>query len=363
MADDKLGTLGGDRLSGEGNARGVYGANPAAQLNYYNGDYVKGQETQARLYVTVPYELQARFNLYKSGLKNGSAKYVDAVTNNGYIDFLMDAVSEQDGEKFQPVDLLSDEYVAYFFGRQPRVFSFSGTLYSTIQDPWWTAFTLLYQDLLRGSKLAQFQATAHLRYDNRIASGSLTMFQANLQAATQMAVTFSAQLLVKDLQIVPSRKAAALNYYHSPTEFTSKFVDGNEGGFNLSQYQTAVALTAASNVSVVAEAAPAAKPGETPQQTAGATAGATQDPANAKDDLVEMWQPANVSAAFGGDAEPAYSTTANGVMTIINGQKYFMNNAEFDKYMRLSAAERIRVNNLLIANQPNGGWVTNPALS
>ena len=46
----------------------------------------------------------------------------------GFIDFFLDQIREQWQEKVQISELLSDNYVAYFFGQAPPIFTFSGNL-------------------------------------------------------------------------------------------------------------------------------------------------------------------------------------------------------------------------------------------
>ena len=194
----KTTVLGGTSLTGGGG--GVDTLFPASQLKY-STDWAKSIETRARIYVQLNPNEQSTFlaNFQDADTKS----YVKAVTgSSGYIDFLLGNIQEQDSEKVSNSYTINDDYVAYFYGRNPPTYNYSGLLFSTVQDDWWTGFYTLYQQLLRGTKLAGFQRLVSLRYDSKIVTGSLCNFSGSMDATQQMAVPFSFSLLVKQVQIV-----------------------------------------------------------------------------------------------------------------------------------------------------------------
>lgn len=191
-ADPRNQVLGGNASLTEDSpaAQGVYAQFPATQLKYSTGTY----DTQARLYVALGPTEQAKF---LEGFSEPVKTYVKAVTGpKGYMDFILTQVQESQEEKYQVTELLSDDYVAYFYGEKARVYSYSGKLFSTYQDDWWEAFSYLYDNLLRGSRMAGLQRVATLRYDSRVVNGVLLNFQSSMSSEMQMAVDFSFQFLV-----------------------------------------------------------------------------------------------------------------------------------------------------------------------
>lgn len=166
-------------------------------------------ETQARLFVPVvtwrqgtnlSAQLADQPKLAQSVLTGGG------YNSNGYIDFLLTSAQEAYTEKVQIVDVLSDNYMAYFFGAAPAVFNYSGMVYNTMQDDWRSALTILYQTYLRGTKLARNRTVVCLAYDEVLVTGAILNMSQNLVAETQTAAQFSFSLLVKDYQRVSPRK-------------------------------------------------------------------------------------------------------------------------------------------------------------
>jgi hypothetical protein len=119
----------------------------------------------------------------------------------GYIDFLLTSVQESYAEKVQIVDLLSDNYIAYFFGSQPPIFRYQGVLLNTLQDDWRAAFTILYNDIIRGTQLARRSKVVTLAYDNMAVSGAIINMNQVLTAEMQMAAQFNFDLLVQRIDV------------------------------------------------------------------------------------------------------------------------------------------------------------------
>ena len=127
-----------------------------------------------------------------------SASY--AATNAsglGYIDFLLQVANESFAEKVDIVDMLSDNYVSYFFGQAPPIFTYQGVFLNTYQDDWRSAFTLLYSNALRGTKLARHRRLVTLTYDNVAITGTFVNMNQTLTAEMEMSASFSFSILVK----------------------------------------------------------------------------------------------------------------------------------------------------------------------
>ena len=155
----------------------------------------------------------------------------------GYIDFLLQQVQESYQEKIQIVDVLSDNYVSYCFGQNPPVFNYTGLLYNSLQDDWRAAFTVLYQEMLRATKLARQKQVVILSYDDVFVTGVLISMSQTLVAETQIAAAFNFSMLVKryDVNQRDNRSAVffptQLNSYPfkvTPDAFTSPAIAGTD---------------------------------------------------------------------------------------------------------------------------------------
>lgn len=207
MAEDETIPGGHDSLvdSDPPRGRGVYASHPASTPRFHTGNDISSIENQARFFLQFPD--RQTFARYRANIPERARKLVEvlspesAVGGTGYFDFILDSVSEQFQEKFQVSEVLSDGHVAYFFGQKAPMWTLSGTLLNTRQDPWYDAFHILYQDVLRGSQLAKHRLPLRLRYDNREILGSLVGFNANFGAENEQAVQFQTQFLVSKVYV------------------------------------------------------------------------------------------------------------------------------------------------------------------
>ena len=215
--------------------QGVFALNPAMTPKYERhtakGRDAEFRDTLARMYLSIasvsptakkdylrslPYDDVIRSLasvLIGSGAGTGGT---------GFIDFFLDQIQEQWNEKVQITELLSDNYVAYFFGQAPPIFTFSGTLLNSFQDDQRVGMAIAYQNLLRGTKCAQRGTLLRLRYDSVIVSGAVLSLGQVLRAENELAVPFNFQMVVKEYQI-------ALK----PTLATTKVMDAFDSGVTL----------------------------------------------------------------------------------------------------------------------------------
>jgi hypothetical protein len=129
---------------------------------------------------------------------------------NGYIDFLLQSVQHGYTEKNQVVELLADEHVAYFFGQAAPMFTYAGTLLNTKQDDQAMNMLRLYQEMGRGTKLAQRNTLLSIRYDGVIVSGVMMNLSLSLNAEMETAVPFNFSLLVKQVLQLPNKYAGVV---------------------------------------------------------------------------------------------------------------------------------------------------------
>lgn len=202
--------LGGDASVVDPTAirKGVHAKYPATTPKYRTDDGEASLQTMARLLIPITKrEIDDFVKTFSSPESRALAKSLLSTGNTGdgvgfgYLDFLLTQAQESFQEKVQIVDVLSDNYVAYFFGSTPPVFSFSGNLMNSEQDDWRSAFTLLYLDVLRGTQLARRGKVVTLAYDKRAVTGAFIGMSDVLTAEMQLASTFSFQMLVRRIDI------------------------------------------------------------------------------------------------------------------------------------------------------------------
>lgn len=177
----------------------------------YNADSIK-TETMARLFIPMT---SGEATAFKASLRAATSGAVDdladaiviqdtpnGITGAGYLYFLLDRAQEGFNEKAQVVDVVGDQYVAYMFGQSPPVFNYSGILMNTRQDDWRAAFTVLYQMIVRGSRMAKFGRAVVLSYDDVFVTGTILSMQQVLSSTMQTSAQFSFSLLVKRYAIL-----------------------------------------------------------------------------------------------------------------------------------------------------------------
>lgn len=203
------GFAGGGRLQKAELRKGVYADYSVATPKYSATNDDRSLQTQARL--LIPFPNPQTFQAYRKSFPGHSrdikqlAETIAALGGSrghtGYIDFLLTSAQESFEEKLQIVDVVGDNYVAYFFGQRPPLFSYQGVLMNTQQDDWRLAMLLMYQHIIRGTQLARRNTMVTLAYDNLAVTGALVNMTQVLTAEMQMASQFNFQLLVKRVDV------------------------------------------------------------------------------------------------------------------------------------------------------------------
>lgn len=129
----------------------------------------------------------------------------ELVRNNGYTNFLLQNVSFQDSEKSQVMHTFGDGYVNYFYGRNPRQMSLSGTLIDDIDNDWFYRFLVAYDKFLRGTSLARNYRLIQLTLPNVVLVGTVLDFAYSQDANNDNNVSFSMNFLIKEMDYISSR--------------------------------------------------------------------------------------------------------------------------------------------------------------
>ena len=123
---------------------------------------------------------------------------VDIIT--GYSRFFLQSVSEAEQEKYQVVETFTG-YYAFFYGKRPPIYRYSGTFLSDPNYRWNNDFKFMYENFFRGTSAVELLAEMIISYDGRTVIGfplSLTM---NQEASLSKGVPFTIDLLVVDHQV------------------------------------------------------------------------------------------------------------------------------------------------------------------
>jgi len=192
------------------NALGVQAAQPFSSPKYARhrtNRHHEFEDTMARMFIQVPSALYEKFLASLTDKETADIARVltgDNVQQGGigYIDFFLQRAHHALNDKYQVIETLSDSYVAFFFGLQAPVFSYTGTLMNTYQDDWTMRMLRIFNELGRGTQLARRGFIMRLRYDSLIVNGAMTNFEWDLMGEGEMSTPFSFNLLVKSVQIV-----------------------------------------------------------------------------------------------------------------------------------------------------------------
>ena len=196
---------------------GVFGEHPGATPKYAQnapsrGRDAESRDTMSRLFIQAP--KGAAYRDFLASLPPKSRPLARVLASGGpsgggggtgFFDFLMTQANEPMQEKAQITDTLTDNYVAYYSGQVPLLWSYSGTLLNTYQDDQRVWMLRMYRDILRGTRLATRQLTARLRYDSFLLTGYMESLVLGLDGNTDHnASTFQFTFRVKRLSIITS---------------------------------------------------------------------------------------------------------------------------------------------------------------
>lgn len=139
--------------------------------------------------------------------------------------FIIQNASEQDSERFQIVETFG-EPVAFFYGRKPRIYNYSGILFnsksnrerspgqkSSSSTAWRDNFKLAYELFLRGTKCVRFRARAYLNYDQVLREGYILNNQISQSTYPNM-VNFSFSMFITrevNLESIDAMRENTLN--------------------------------------------------------------------------------------------------------------------------------------------------------
>lgn len=157
--------------------------------------------------------LVAKDKNYRSDQSKG-AKSANPLKNviPPFTKFFLEGVSESRMEKAQVIETFG-EFVAFFFGRRPEVYQFSGRLLNTKNHDWKNDFQEAYDKFLRGTKAVENGATVFIQYDDVLAEGFLMGCNLEYRGVSNNECPFGFSMLVtrrapiNQIQRLKDRKA------------------------------------------------------------------------------------------------------------------------------------------------------------
>lgn len=228
--DDLATTARNTKTGRPDNAMGVYAAWPGCTPKYmrHRGPLANGDslETMARMYVRIKgsskSKHEARHASFMRSMPDQETRDVAGVLfggsyvgeneskegrrsktlGQGYIDFILQQADHSVNEKFSVAEVLSDNYVSFFFGQQAPIFTYRGMLMNSYQDDWAMNMNRVFRSIARGTQLARRGLLLYLRYDSVLVSGALTAMSMSHRAESETGVPFTFQLLVKKMHIM-----------------------------------------------------------------------------------------------------------------------------------------------------------------
>lgn len=120
---------------------------------------------------------------------------------SGFTSFFLQSVSESEQEKYQIVETFT-AYYAFFFGKRPPIYRYSGMLLNDQDHNWMNTFRVMYENYFRGTASAELGAQAIITYDKRAVSGFLLGLNIQQDAANDKGVPFSFDVLVINHDLV-----------------------------------------------------------------------------------------------------------------------------------------------------------------
>jgi len=152
--------------------------------------------------------------------------------------FLLETVQESRQEKVQIIDTFG-EWVAFFFGRRPEVYNYSGTLINSSNHDWKNEFQFNYDHFLRGSQAVKHRATMILQYDDVMVEGYMLNSSIQMSGVTDKSVPFTFSLLVINRSQMNPRRQMGLRFLRSgPSIGEGQFYNDLQGALDLTERDT-----------------------------------------------------------------------------------------------------------------------------
>lgn len=172
-----------------------------------------GAEDLCRLYVQLPASsaeayfraLQTRFGEAAEKLAQVTCSASSAFENRqnafGYVDMFVQSISRNFADKVQPIPVMSDSTVIYAFGQNPMTVRVNGALLNTKENDQAVAFEILYQTVLRATRLAESRSKCFFFMPDRTMQGVILDTSMDQSAPEESIVSFGFTFLVQKIMV------------------------------------------------------------------------------------------------------------------------------------------------------------------
>lgn len=128
--------------------------------------------------------------------------------------FFLETAQESREEKVQVIDTFG-EWMAFFFGKRPEVYTYAGTLLNAKNHNWKSEFLENYDYFLRGTQAVKNRATVFLQYDDVVVEGYIMNCSIGQSSDMDNGVSFQFNLLVINRSPVDPRRLLELRINRS----------------------------------------------------------------------------------------------------------------------------------------------------
>lgn len=126
---------------------------------------------------------------------DGGIPGTDKFSVSAYSRFFLQAVTEAEQEKFQVVETFSN-YYAFFFGKRPPFYRYSGILLNDQNHSWNNDFKFYYEYFFRATRSTELFGSVSIKYDGRVVSGFIVGLNMQQVAEVDKGIPFSIDVLV-----------------------------------------------------------------------------------------------------------------------------------------------------------------------
>lgn len=138
------------------------------------------------------------------GARSDLSDDINALKAGRFANFFLTDVQYAFNEKIQITQTFGDNEVVYYFGRQPLMFNFSGLLFDSLENDWFSKFLTLYAGVLRGTQLAKSFSLVEITLPNMVMRGTIASLSCNQNSARDTDIPFSMQFIAKEAVPLPT---------------------------------------------------------------------------------------------------------------------------------------------------------------
>lgn len=178
----------------------------------------------------------------------GSGNPLDLAIQGTYANFLLTGIHCSLDEKLQVTQTFGDGEVVYYFGRQPIMFTMTGSLIDSVDNDWFVQWLTMYGHVMRGSQLAKNYELLKIVLPNMQITGTIPHMSWQQASDNDVQINFEFQFLAK--QIIPTPVTApTMPLSNAPNllsfDQTNQFL--SQGGINGIKAQAGAVLSVVQN--------------------------------------------------------------------------------------------------------------------